>query len=90
MGTESGEYTTKSGYEFAMTMTEEPQADGRNINWYQAVWNVPTAPKVRMLVWKALKGALPTSERLQDRHIDIEPNCKRCGAPESILHLFFQ
>lgn len=29
-------------------------------------------------------------ERLTERHIPIDPSCKRCGAPESITHLFFQ
>lgn len=29
-------------------------------------------------------------ERLVERHIDVDPKCKRCGSNESIIHLFFQ
>lgn len=61
-----------------------------NVNWFQSVWNLPTAPKVKMLIWKAAKGALPVSARLVERHINVEPVCKRRGAIESIPHLFFQ
>lgn len=41
-----------------------------------------------MLVWKALKRTLTVGTRLEDRHIDADPKCKRCGSPESINHLF--
>lgn len=74
IGTRNGEYSTKSGYDVAMLRELEA---------------VPTSPKVRMLVWKALNGALPTGTRLQERHINVETECKRCGSQESIPHLFF-
>ena len=73
-----------------MSRGDNNQREEANINWYSSVWNVPTAPKVRMLVWKALKGALPTGTRLQERHMNVETSCKRCGIQESIPHLFFQ
>lgn len=43
-----------------------------------------------MLVWKALKRALPVGSRLVERHINVQPIWKRCGNDESILRLFFQ
>ncbi|KAG5388390.1 hypothetical protein IGI04_029931 [Brassica rapa subsp. trilocularis] len=49
-----------------------------------------TAPKVKMLIWKSLRGALPVGTRLEDRHLQVDPRCKRCGEPESIIHLFYQ
>ena len=42
-----------------------------------------------MLIWKALRGALPVGTRLEERYIITDPKCKRCGHPESITHLFF-
>lgn len=49
-----------------------------------------TAPKVQMLVWKAIRGALPVGETLLHRQAQINPLCKRCGELESINHLLFQ
>ena len=43
-----------------------------------------------MLIWKVLRGALPVGTRLEDRHITVDSRCKRCGSPESIIHLFYQ
>ena len=90
MGTRDGEYTTKSGYNFVMTRDEGPEPMEINIDWNPRVWNLPTTPKVKMLVWKALKRALPVGSRLVERHINVQPICKRCGYDESILCLFFQ
>lgn len=42
-----------------------------------------------MFTWKSLKGILPVGERLLQRHINVNPNCKRCGNSESINHLLF-
>ena len=42
-----------------------------------------------MFTWKSLKGILPVGERLLQRHINVNPNCKRCGNSESINHLIF-
>ena len=41
-----------------------------------------------MFAWKLLKKALPVGERLLERHIPVDPLCKRCGGLESITHLF--
>lgn len=49
-----------------------------------------TAPKVQMLVWKAIRGALPVGETLLHRQVQINPLCKRCSELESINHLLFQ
>ncbi|KAF3519459.1 hypothetical protein DY000_02059004 [Brassica cretica] len=51
------------------------------------VWLV--APKVKMFAWKALKRAVPVGERLVERHVDVDPRCKRCRESKSIIHLFF-
>lgn len=58
-------------------------------DWKKAVWNLKLAPKVKMFTWKSLKGILPVGERLLERHINVDPKCKRCGASKSINHLLF-
>ena len=60
------------------------------VNWKKMVWNLDCAPKVKLFVWKVLKGAIPVGERLMERHIDVDPKCKRCESSESIIHLLFQ
>lgn len=42
-----------------------------------------------MFAWKALKRAVPVGERLVERHVDVDPRCKRCRESKSIIHLFF-
>ena len=68
----------------------ENALNNANFNWKKNVWELGCTPKIRTFAWKLLKGALPVGERLTERHIPIDPSCKRCGAPESITHLFFQ
>lgn len=92
LGTKSGEYSTKSGYYTAVY-----DEDRRNLppnavsfKWKNSVWNLPCAPKVKLFSWKLLKGALPVSERLVERHVPVDPLCKRCGCSESITHLMYQ
>ncbi|KAF2537630.1 hypothetical protein F2Q68_00019441 [Brassica cretica] len=89
----NGEYTIKSGYtsavEFRAEQEARPQQD-HQINWDKGVWNLKTTPKIQILVWKALLGALPVGEKLIACQINVDPNCKRCGKTESIDHLIFQ
>lgn len=91
--TKDGEYSTKSGYAAAVEFRneqEERQQPQNRINWNKGVWNLKTAPKVQLLVWKSLRGALPVGGKLLARQINIDPTCERCGELESINHLLFQ
>lgn len=85
---ERSEYTTKSGYFIAVNRDEIPNADG--FKWKRGVWNLECAPKVKLFSWKLLNKALPVGERLMERHVPVDPLCKRCGCSESITHLLFQ
>ncbi|XP_009117702.1 uncharacterized protein LOC103842791 [Brassica rapa] len=91
--TKDGVYTTKSGYIAAVEIQNEKKARhqrDQGTNWNKGVWNLKTAPKVQLLIWKALKGALPVGEQMQIRQLRFDPHCKRCGNLESINHLIFQ
>ena len=91
LGTKSGVYSVKSGYYSAVDEGDFTPAGPAiaSVNWKQSVWQLACAPKVKMFAWKLLKGALPVGERLVERHVPVDPACKRCGEAESINHLFF-
>lgn len=91
LGTKSGDYTTKSGYYSAVNNDDFGVAQNLllGFNWKSSVWNLSCSPKVKLFSWKLLKGAIPVGERLMERHIPIDPLCKRCGSSESITHLLF-
>ncbi|XP_048629759.1 uncharacterized protein LOC125601745 [Brassica napus] len=92
LGTRTGEYSVKSGYYTAMAEVTDEILEGEptpEFDWKKTVWNLAVAPKVKMFMWKCLRGILPVGERLLARHININPACKRCGNSESINHLIF-
>lgn len=54
------------------------------------VWEVNTAPKIKIFMWKALSNALTVSEELLARGMKVDSRCLRCGEEgESINHVFF-
>lgn len=88
LGTKSREYSTKSGYYTAVN--RDRLGNNTDLNWKKNVWKLEYAPKIKLFSWKMLKGALPVGERLNQRHVLVDPLCKRRGDSESITHLFFQ
>lgn len=87
----SGDYSAKSGYyEIIKEEAETPQhAPIQNsFKWSAEIWQIKTSPKTKVLLWKAMRGALPVGENLQARKINSEAKCPFCGAEESTLHLF--
>ena len=90
LGTKGGEYSVKSGYYVAVEEEPDTRTNDAGFNWKRNVWALDCAPKVKLFAWKLLKGAIPVGERLLERHIEVDPRCKRCGNNESITHLLFQ
>lgn len=92
--TNDGVYTTKTDYaasvELRTEQEERQQHHQHQLDWNKGVWKLKTAPKVQLLVSKALGGALPVGEQLLQRQVTIDPLCRRCGNVESINHLLFQ
>lgn len=88
---ESGEYTTKTGYAATIPkhtdITLIPQ-EILDFNWRKSVWNLHTAPKIKLFIWKLFHRALPVGEQLRARQIKVDGKCKLCGLPETIDHLF--
>lgn len=83
----TGKYTTKSGYSLSKRAAEELQPDA--FNWNSAVWKITTSPKLKMFLWKVARNALPLGTALATRGLDAAVVCKRCGAEESAMHLFY-
>ena len=92
LGTDTGEFSTKSGYYAALQCrTQLPEDLHQELNnqfdWNKQVWKLPTAPKVKMFLWKVFKNTLPVGTNLVARNIPVDHICKRCGLPESSTHL---
>ncbi|KAL0678051.1 hypothetical protein Bca4012_006032 [Brassica carinata] len=90
LGTTSGEYTTKSGYLKALELndTNPIPPTSVEVDWKKGIWNLQTAPKIKLFLWKIFKGALPVGEALAVRNIGSAQTCALCDSNESINHLF--
>lgn len=54
------------------------------------IWKIPTLPKIRMFLWRAVSGALAVADCLNTRGIPVDLMCKLCNAgTESIDHVLF-
>ena len=49
---------------------------------------LPLPPKIRVFLWKAIRGALPLGSRLEMRGITKNTGCVLYGTRESVNHLF--
>ena len=90
--TETGDYSTKTGYAAVLssrTAEDTVSTEDASYDWKKNVWKIQTAPKIKLFIWKALHGALPVGEALKARGINTNGQCKRCNLPESIDHLLF-
>ncbi|KAG7569023.1 Reverse transcriptase domain [Arabidopsis thaliana x Arabidopsis arenosa] len=93
--TKSGNYTVKSGYEVARSISR-PVCDhpfqGPSVTALKAqAWKLKTTRKLKHFVWQCVTGCLASSQRLFYRHIGRDKGCSRCGAEEeSINHLLFE
>ncbi|XP_042009218.1 uncharacterized protein LOC121757801 [Salvia splendens] len=57
--------------------------------WHRFVWKEFVPPKYSFTTWQALKGRLPTRDRLG--YMNIDQRCPLCMAhTESVDHLFFK
>ena len=75
LGTNSGEYTTKSGYHPAIklrTEIEEHTEDVGEVEWFKFIWNLQTSAKIKIFLWKVFHKAIPVGEVLAARHITFD------------------
>ena len=88
---QSGEYSTKSGYKTQMEtlINEERPVHSMNQDWLANVWNLKAAEKIKLFLWSALHDALPVGEQFSVRNIPLSNSCTRCNETESVFHVLF-
>ncbi|KAL9811762.1 putative reverse transcriptase zinc-binding domain-containing protein [Arabidopsis thaliana] len=93
--TKNGLYSVKSGYEFISRKVHSKmfqQAENTpTLNpLFAKVWNLQTAPKIKIFLWKVLNGAVAVEDRLRCRGVKADEGCLMCGADqETINHILF-
>jgi ribonuclease HI len=94
-GTNTGQYTVRSGYKFLQAENLKLQPSCSNSKpmeriWKQ-VWSLQVPKKIQVFIWRALKDSLPSKLNLKKRHVVEDPACEMCAAPtEDILHALWE
>lgn len=92
----SGRFTVKSAYWLACDTKSRalhPEAFALpSINpLKEMIWKTPTAPKIRIFLWKLLSEAIPVADLIKARGMKVDDRCQFCGHEgESINHMVFQ
>ncbi|XP_058183909.1 uncharacterized protein LOC131301564 [Rhododendron vialii] len=94
--TKNGEFSVKSGYaqRRMRNLTLKPATPScsfipSEVMW-KKLWSIPTAPKVRMFMWKAAQNWVACRENLFCRKCITNPTCPICASTnETIEHLLF-
>ncbi|CAN1850401.1 hypothetical protein LINPERHAP1_LOCUS39858 [Linum perenne] len=69
------------------TMTNQSRLHVRG-DWMK-LWDLPTPPRVKVMLWRASRDVLPTREALRRRGMNVESTCGICNTLwESPGHLF--
>ncbi|XP_057802954.1 uncharacterized protein LOC131018247 [Salvia miltiorrhiza] len=85
----SNMYTVKSGYNLAMEIVGQTEASSSNSfspisTW---IWGLDVIPKVKLFMWRCFVNAIPTTEALGKKGIEVDVLCRRCGiGVESLEH----
>lgn len=89
----NGIYTTKAAYK-RRTGSEQQQGErNQESKAFKSLWRCFAPNRVKAIVWKALRGRLPTKMELQKRGVHMANNdttCVLCGEDEEQMsHLLF-
>ncbi|PNY14401.1 ribonuclease H [Trifolium pratense] len=80
----NGDYTTKSGYDWLLSQSEQVIIPSHSWSW---IWKIAGPEKIKFLFWLACHDAVPTLSVLHHRNIVSSPICSRCGELiETFLH----
>jgi len=95
-GTNHGLYTVKSEYDLCSRqvhkqMFKEAEEQPSLNPLFGKIWNLNSAPKIKVFLWKVLKGAVAVEDRLRTRGVLIEDGCSMCPEKnETLNHILFQ
>uniref|UniRef100_A0A2N9E4N8 Reverse transcriptase zinc-binding domain-containing protein n=1 Tax=Fagus sylvatica TaxID=28930 RepID=A0A2N9E4N8_FAGSY len=95
-GTKRGVFSVKSAYRLLLAQQRAGEASssssyGGDQKFWSALWSASVQPKVRVFMWKACKGILPTLANLFAKGISNTFSCVWCGEEaETVDHLLWQ
>lgn len=92
-----GRFDVRSAYHLRRTLQRlKKGGEGASSNtneksfWYK-IWDLGVPPKVKVFVWRACSGILPTGQNLSVRLRKGIISCRWCGCDqESDKHIFFE
>ena len=68
-------------------MAEQASTSSENQKVWKGIWRIRAPNKIRLFIWRAVKGSLPTKENLHKRHILLDVTCSLCDEhQEKIMH----
>ncbi|GKV08912.1 hypothetical protein SLEP1_g20481 [Rubroshorea leprosula] len=89
--TRNGVFSVRTGYHRALEMESSrigPSGSSGSVGGGR-LWRIDVPETVRLLIWQAYRGVLPTKDNLHRRRVETDLLCPVCGLePESILHCF--
>ena len=78
----------KSGYRIARWLSLHGNLPSRPVAW-NMLWDLSIPPKIKLCLWRACKGCLPTRSALCARGMPVTDTCVLCGGhEEDLMHLF--
>jgi hypothetical protein len=93
--TSSGLFFVKSAY-FLQLKCRATEVEGqcssveKDKKFWKFLWALSLPPKIKMFLWRACVGVLPTYELLWRRHMRLEGSCPCClHALESVDHILW-
>ncbi|XP_024157591.1 uncharacterized protein LOC112165325 [Rosa chinensis] len=89
----NGSYNVKSGYWVARDMMLRQRGDtaGSSTNEckkvWEKIWGVHAPHKIKVFMWRAMKGFLPCAANLKQKKVLEDSRCWQCGwHSESVMH----
>ncbi|CAL1353631.1 unnamed protein product [Linum trigynum] len=89
----TGQYTVKTGYHLLSSgrhLEFDPLPPFLNQQFWKFLWNLPIPPKLKVFLWRVVRGFLPMRQILKGKSLCDTDTCLVCSAAvESISHCFF-
>lgn len=82
-----GNFTIKKAYQ----LIREDRGDGSDRKFWDWVWTgTNLTPKLKVFLWRCVRGALPVRAILASRMRQVPATCPICNShPETIMHALF-
>ncbi|KAH6788014.1 hypothetical protein C2S52_007566 [Perilla frutescens var. hirtella] len=91
--TKNDNYSVRSGYWVAMKIKDAllsiASSSSNNIETWQWFWKLPIPPRIKIFLWRCMKGTIPTKTNLVRKYVEIDQSCPRCDlGTETPEHAF--